>query len=165
MLDVGPLHMTRQLMTFSRVTLLACSLFACSAGWPIFAPTALAQQSGPNAEPVQRAATSVPRLADQPTNCEAARLFHDLIVIAARDVPTSKVILIGRLGARERSRSLNTHRLQLLGRALREMGLEVVVAQGDRSTGLGRIEAYVAGKLLHEIVFARNARWVDCRNI
>ena len=152
-------------MTLIRVALLACSLLACSSGWPVRAPLALAQQSGPIAPRAQRAATSVPQLAEQPTNCETAVLYHDYIVIDARKAPTSKVILIGRLGAGERSRSLNAHRLNMLSRALREMGLDVVVAQGDRSTGLGRIEAYVAGKLLNEIVFARNARRVDCRNI
>ena len=74
------------------------------------------------------------------------------------------VILVARLGNKEASSSLNRQRLQVARTYLHvSRGLEpplrennVVVAQGARIRGDGRIEAYVRGKLFMVFVFKRN---------
>jgi len=74
------------------------------------------------------------------------------------------VILIARLGNGEVSRKLSRQRLQLtrlylhVGRGLEPPLKEenIVVAEGERIRGVGRIEAYVRGKLFMIFIFKRN---------
>ena len=74
------------------------------------------------------------------------------------------VILIARLGNGEVSRKLSRQRLQLtrlylhVGRGLEPPLKEenIVVAEGERIRGAGRIEVYVRGKLFMVFKFKRN---------
>jgi hypothetical protein len=74
------------------------------------------------------------------------------------------VILVARLGNKETSSSLNRQRLRVARTYLHvSRGFEpplrednIVVAQGARVRGDGRMEAYVRGKLFMVFIFKRN---------
>jgi hypothetical protein len=74
------------------------------------------------------------------------------------------VILVARHGKNEKLRSLNRQRMQVARLYLHiSRGLEpqlndqnIVTAEGLRTRGEGRIEAYVRGKLFMIFIFKRN---------
>jgi hypothetical protein len=70
------------------------------------------------------------------------------------------IILIGRLGGREYSRRLNQQRLQLASHYLsssRGVPLgRIILAEGERMHGNGRLEVYLSGKLFMIFKFPRN---------
>jgi hypothetical protein len=79
------------------------------------------------------------------------------------------VIAIARLGAGESSRALSRRRLENVRVYLREQGVSeqrIVVANGERVNGYGRVEVYVAGKLEGTLLASRNKDLcVDCCDI
>ncbi len=67
------------------------------------------------------------------------------------------VIVIARLGDRERSKKLNTSRLQQVKGHLKMLRVKnVVTAEGERKKGLGQLEFYIAGNLLLTLPVDRN---------
>jgi hypothetical protein len=97
----------------------------------------------------------------KPTNCElnssklsgahqaAAATGHDTIIIA-----------IARLGDGERRAEVNRRRLHnvrvFLAEAWKRSPLSVVLAQGERVRGYGRVELYVGGRLFELIAVKTN---------
>ncbi len=84
-------------------------------------------------------------------DCEGIMMRLDLVAIAdgktaAKDQP---IIIIARLGTGENARSLNRRRLRQAADYLnrRIPRDRIIIAEGERVRGLGRIEFYVAGKL------------------
>lgn len=70
------------------------------------------------------------------------------------------IILIGRLGVRERSRALNRKRLHVARGYLENVRnlprARVVIAEGEKVSGDGRIEVYLDNRLFMIFMFERN---------
>ena len=92
-------------------------------------------------------------------NCESNKAYWDLVAVEANE-NSSTIIVIARLGDGERARRLNHRRLHNLFTYLnyiREIALERLVrADGERVRGLGRVEAYINGKLFIVFTVGRN---------
>jgi hypothetical protein len=101
-----------------------------------------------------------PRIEARPTNCENHIAMLD---IAHQDAgPTGLIIMIGRLGEGERSRELTQHRLHSARAYLTEYRAvrspdTIVIAEGERGPGYGRIELFVGGKLHTSFAIRKNA--------
>jgi len=96
----------------------------------------------------------------KPTNCE-----NHIAVLEAANHDAGKdglIILIGRLGSGDNKPDLNQHRLHSARAYLTDyLGVRssntIVVAEGERVEGNGRIEIYVAGKLYYVFALKANA--------
>lgn len=87
-------------------------------------------------------------------NCEINSATLDNLRSASEEKQVT-VIAIARLGKGEMSRELNRRRLYTVRTYLsrRQMELEkLVVAEGDRVSGYGRVDFYVDGKLFAALV-------------
>jgi hypothetical protein len=109
---------------------------------------------------VQSSLAQGPHIEAKPTNCETHIAILDIAdQDAGRD---GLIIIIGRLGDGERSRELNQHRLHSARAYLTEYRAvrspaTIVIAEGERVTGYGRIELYIGGKLHTVFAIRRNA--------
>lgn len=110
--------------------------------------------------PVKSNLPQGPRIETRPTNCETHIAMLDIAdQDASRD---GLIIMIGRLGDGERSRELNQHRLHSARaylteyRAVRSPGT-IIIAEGERVAGYGRIELYIGGKLHTAFAIRQNA--------
>lgn len=68
-------------------------------------------------------------------------------------------ILVARLGHGETNAELNRRRLHNVQERLKDRGIEakkIVVAQGERVKGLGRVEFYVGGRMVESLRVKRN---------
>ena len=78
----------------------------------------------------------------------------------------SVVIVVARLGKGEVARIHNRNRLSAAKQYLLQYGLPVqriVLAEGERAKGLGRVEFYVSGKLQDVLLINRNrGLCIDC---
>jgi hypothetical protein len=101
---------------------------------------------------------------DQPTGCEYNSAVLD--GLAQRTQPDELIIVIARLGSRERRPNLNDRRLQnvrtyltefLRDPTVRRNPKSIILAQGERVQGLGRIEFYISGKLVRALTMRTNA--------
>ena len=94
----------------------------------------------------------------QPTNCE----FNISILTGAHRVAGEEglVIMIARLGSRERRQDLNRRRLHNARTFLTEFGQRtpqtIITAEGEHVDGYGRVELYVSGKLFHVLLINPN---------
>lgn len=92
------------------------------------------------------------------TDNESAKAALDLVAQTVGD--TNQIILIGRLGGREFSRRLNRQRLQIASDYLSSTrGVpegRITRAEGERTSGAGRLEVYLSGKLFMVFKFPRN---------
>lgn len=101
----------------------------------------------------------------RPNNCEDALALLDTAAVDALTDVKSSIIVIARLGDREKSQKLNQRRLEAAVDRLKEKARNNVVgATGGRVQGLGRLELYVGGKLLYVIAYPRNGI-IDCRDL
>src|SRR5918998_1576813 len=87
-----------------------------------------------------------------PGSCEMNAVIFDHMhsVISEGSVRDSLVIAVARLGNGETSRELNRRRLYNLRVRWRVFGLpanRLIVAEGERVNGYGRVELYISGKL------------------
>jgi hypothetical protein len=94
----------------------------------------------------------------KPVNCE-----HNIaqLEMASQQAGNDKLIIIARLGDGERNRKLNWRRLQnaraYLSKYITARNPEtIILAEGERVTGYGRIEIYVGGKLFSALAVKRN---------
>lgn len=101
-----------------------------------------------------------PRIEVRPTNCETHIAILD---IAEQNAGRNElIIMIGRLGGGERSRELNRRRLHSARayltkyRGVRSPG-SIIIAEGERVAGYGRIELYIGGKLHSAFAVRQNA--------
>jgi hypothetical protein len=101
-----------------------------------------------------------PRIESSPTNCETHIAILD---IAHQDAgQDGLIIMIGHLGDGERNRDLNQDRLHSARAHLTEYRAvrspdTIVIAEGQRVSGYGRIELYIGGKLHTAFAIRRNA--------
>ena len=105
------------------------------------------------------AQSSVP--STSPGNCEMNAVIFDNMrsVISEGLGRDSLVIAVARLGNGETSRGLNRRRLYNLRVRWGVFGLpanRLIVAEGERVDGYGRVELYVSGRLYDTFVVRRN---------
>ena len=96
---------------------------------------------------------------EQATGFEGAAARADDVAAYAKADPESAIIVVGRLGAGERSHSLAWLRLRAVRTYLsvdKKLTNEIVLAEGDRAHALGCVEIYVSGQLRTTITVARN---------
>jgi hypothetical protein len=90
-----------------------------------------------------------------PNNCEDIRARLDFAIVSNDPVEDSFIIFIFRLGQGESSRKLTLKRMQAIKDFIqfRRPGyVNYVLAEGDKTTGSGKVEIYVKGKLNGEIL-------------
>lgn len=99
---------------------------------------------------------------DKPLSCEAniIRLEH-LALSALEQISRdqSTLIIVARLGDKELSRELDRRRLYNVREKLKERGVpaaSIVVAEGERGVGYGRVEFYLAGRKADVLLIERN---------
>ena len=103
-----------------------------------------------------------------PENCEqnSASLDNMRYVAQEGSDRNSLVIAIARLGNGETSRELNRRRLHYLRVHWGDYGLpagRLILAEGERVNGYGRVEIYVSGKLFDVFLMERGRDFcVDC---
>jgi hypothetical protein len=91
-------------------------------------------------------------------NCESNAATLDLVYALGEN--NGLTIVIARLGDGEKQRSLNQRRLKVVRRYLTEEGWKkpkesVILAEGEPTTGLGRLEFYVSGRLVKALLIRR----------
>ena len=78
------------------------------------------------------------------------------------------LIIIARLGNGDRRANLNSQRLYAVKEHLSRHGFpadKIVLAEGEKVSGTGRVEFYVAGKLTHVMTAVRNQGFcIECCN-
>lgn len=107
------------------------------------------------------AQTSEPAQQREPGNCETNSLILDNMRYEATkgSGKDSFIIIIARLGNGESSRELNRRRLYNLGMYWKEYNLpaeKLILAEGERINGYGRVELYVGGKLFDVLLVNRD---------
>jgi len=142
----------------------------------VFAPITIASQEGSPTDPRRQigAEPQGPLAPEQdvpffspshPISYELASYYLDDTTLRAKRAEGAKLIVIARLGERERSSSLTKRRLKSVWSYLvyekRIPAAAVVMAEGERAAGYGRIELYVGGKLLYSLLQPWNANMLD----
>jgi hypothetical protein len=102
-------------------------------------------------------------------NCESNKVTWDLIAIESNK-NQSTIIMIARLGDEEHSRKYNHRRLHNIFTYLRDREIpndRLVRAEGERVSGLGRVDVYLNGRLFAVFPVPRNADLAggSCENL
>jgi hypothetical protein len=98
-------------------------------------------------------------LKEIPSDCELTQVKLNTV----NQLSAGKnIIIIGRLGSREVSDSLDKKRLaavsQYLQKAWKKPPDSIILASGARTTGLGRLDFYVDGKMVDSIFVMKGHR-------
>jgi hypothetical protein len=100
---------------------------------------------------------------DELLNCERNLLYQSVVVNAALEQTKENgvLIVILRLGDGETSRELMRQRLYNVREYFKERGNrlgseKLIVAEGERTKGYGRVEYYLDGKLYERLLFPKN---------
>jgi hypothetical protein len=104
------------------------------------------------------------------TSCEEneARLDQLLVLFGKERDPENVLIIIAHLGSGENSLEINQLRLHnakeyLLGKSFSSNGSRIIITQGEKIIGLGRIEFYFGGKKVESLLIKKNRNLcVDC---
>lgn len=96
----------------------------------------------------------------EPVECDAALAYLDDAFLNTIKLAGTNLIIIARLGSGERSSQLNKSRLSWIKSYMsnRVPDLKYVIAEGGKVSGLGRVELYVGGRLLHTMPIKKNAK-------
>jgi hypothetical protein len=105
------------------------------------------------------ALTIEPDAAQVPASCESAAAKLDFAVIETTKAPSTYLIIVARLGKAEPS-NLNRGRLAAAEEYVLRRGTDFkyVVAAGERTSDLGRLELYVNGRLYAILPYEKNAK-------
>ena len=106
-------------------------------------------------------------VSDKPLNCEMTfQLMEDVRnLIKAEADEKSVLILIARLGNGEKSRTINRRRLYNVREGLKitlRIEKPIVIAEGERINGFGRVEVYLGGKFIGALVARKNSHVIKC---
>lgn len=103
--------------------------------------------------------TAEPDNAQLPASCEEAAASLDFAVIETKKLSNAYLIIVARLGKDEPS-NLNRGRLAGAEEYVLRRGndFQYVVAAGERTSGLGRLELYVNGRLYSVLPYEKNAK-------
>ncbi|MBI4750533.1 MAG: hypothetical protein HY774_18780 [Acidobacteria bacterium] len=94
-----------------------------------------------------------------PAECEIALAVLDNALQKAREVKDTNIIVIARLGKRERNQKLNQSRLKFVENRFKSFGwTNSVFAEGSRVSGFGCIEIYIAGKQFVVLRLKKNTK-------
>ena len=109
---------------------------------------------------VVAAQNSAPSNEASPTSCEQNSATIDQLryMVTQGENKDSFVIAVARLGKGETSRELSRRRLYNLGTYWKEHRMpaeRLILAEGERVGGSGRVELYVSGKLFDRLVARR----------
>jgi hypothetical protein len=116
----------------------------------------------PNAVARQPDSQAYVERTDIPLQCEENLIrLERLAFVTMEKVLSEKttLIIVARLGDGERSRELIRRRLYNVREKLKERGVSeesMVVAQGERVRGYGRVEFYISGKKAESLLVSRN---------
>jgi len=97
---------------------------------------------------------------NEPLNCEMNLQDLEHARNLARREPNGFLIIVARLGDGERRKELNHRRLYNVRLQLSRIGLpsdKIVVAEGERVSGFGRVEFYVRGEFIGALPVRRGA--------
>lgn len=102
-----------------------------------------------------------------PLNCETAftKLQKVKNMIEEESNNNGVLILIARLGNKEKNRKLNRLRLLNVKEGLQiTLGIEkkIVIAEGENVDGFGRVEFYLAGKFIGALLAVKNRHKIKC---
>ncbi len=127
-------------------------LISLSIGLIVIASSVYGHQNGPKVG--QRTSTNL-ALGNCESNAATLDASHQL---AGED---GLIIAIGRLGDGESSRELSRRRLQMVRKYLtrtpwRKPADTIILAEGERTHGHGRVELYIGGKLFQTLLADRN---------
>ncbi len=100
-------------------------------------------------------------ISKEPTNCETNEVFMDSILALMEEEPNpaSNIILIARLGRREKNRDLNRRRLFNVSTRYKIYKLpteKIVLAEAEKTQEFGRVEIYWNGEMITALVARRN---------
>jgi hypothetical protein len=102
-----------------------------------------------------------PYVAPSPVTCESFATLVDNARVEWQQIPGSFIIFIVRLGEGEKSGQLISHRFRDIEDYLkRDKDIRYILAQGNRTDGLGKIELYVGGRLSAVIPVKKNGKGV-----
>jgi hypothetical protein len=108
------------------------------------------------------------KLPDRPLKCEMnLQHLEDLRnMLANQPNRAGLLIIVARLGNGEKQRDLNRRRLGNVHDGLTmNLGIndrQIVVAEGERVRGYGRVEFYLAGDLVGALPVRRNSHVIKC---
>jgi len=97
-----------------------------------------------------------------PYNCEMNIAYLEQVAMMTLEQTKSGSVLIAvaRLGAGEKSRESNRRRLYNVREYIKDrVGVraeKIVVAEGERAKGFGRVEFYLGGKMVGGLLLSRN---------
>jgi hypothetical protein len=96
---------------------------------------------------------------DAPVNCEVALFYLDALTGKVRANKYEYIVIIGRVGRRERTAKYNQIRLTsvkayLSGRL--PANVRIVIATGEKAQGNAQLEFYTGDKLFNILPFAHN---------
>lgn len=101
-----------------------------------------------------------------PSHCEYVRAILDDSLVRASEIEDAHVIFIFRLGKNEKSRKLINQRMELVRNHIKFRKQDpdrFILAEGEKTNGLGKLEIYIAGKLAGVIFAKKNANFgYDC---
>ncbi|MDQ3819991.1 MAG: hypothetical protein M3362_20270 [Acidobacteriota bacterium] len=105
-------------------------------------------------------------ISKKPLNCEMTfQLMEDVRNMIQAEPDNGVLILIARLGNGEKSLTLNRRRLYNVREGFQvTLGIRnpIVVAEGERINGFGRVEVYLGGKFVGALVARRNSHVIKC---
>lgn len=106
-------------------------------------------------------------VSDTPLNCEMnlQKLEKARELVRNQQNKKGVLILIARLGDKERDTSLNELRLKNVRHGLEfELGVvnEIIETEGKRKNGFGRVEFYLEGRLIGALLAKRNHHVIKC---
>ncbi len=92
-----------------------------------------------------------------PSHCEHVRGILDSVLVQGANTEDSDVILIFRLGKGERSKKVINRRMEVVRNHInfrQQNPKKFILAEGEKTNGLGKVEIYIKGKLT-EVLFAK----------
>lgn len=106
---------------------------------------------------------------ERPKTCANSEqyLFDVRRMLEKQSNPNTVLIIIARLGNGEKSREINRRRLDNVSEYMKNAyGVEpkkIIIAQGEKTNGFGRIEFYLAGQMVGALLVNRNRDFfVNC---
>ncbi len=109
---------------------------------------------------VHRGNAPATSLLQVPVECDTALAYLDEALVEMLQLKDTHLIVVARLGTGEVSSRLNTNRLNMIEAYFKRKlpDLKYVMAEGNEVKGLGRVELYVGGRLLHIMPIKKNAK-------
>jgi hypothetical protein len=113
--------------------------------------------------PIFIAAQERPEKNNELQNCETGLAYQDVVINEALEKTKGSgvLIVIARLGDGENSRELIRRRMYNVRQYFKDRGsriapVKVIVAEGERVKGYGRLEYYLGGELYEQLLFRKN---------